>query len=207
MEVSSDTQQLQPPTTTHRHHSFMDACIGDTSLIHALQSLECGYLTAIASGTDACNAFYEHLRSVLAHAQQLIDSGRASLEVSQMMSATIRSLATIGQAFMTLEKRQKEVTTQQETTVRDILARAGYRRRRKRSTRSRKSKAGKSGKVRQLGKRSKRGRKSPVGNPKRRANAEVDGSNENSKKSRIVTAPPTDSMKFGACRDFFLSHL
>ncbi|KAJ1301574.1 hypothetical protein OPQ81_008822 [Rhizoctonia solani] len=86
----------------------------------------------------------------------------------------------------------------------------GFRRRRKRSTRSRKSKAGKSGKVRQSGKKSKRGRKSPVGNPKRRApdsQGQPGPSTESGKKSRNVTAPPTDSMKFGACRDFFLSHL
>ncbi|KAG8689033.1 hypothetical protein FRC11_004262, partial [Ceratobasidium sp. 423] len=201
----------------------MDTCIGDTGLIHALQSLECGYLNAIASGTDACNAFHEHLRSVLTYAQQLVDSGRASPELSQMLAAVSRPLAAISQAFVALEKRQMEAGVQQETIVRDILVRAGFRRRRKRSTRSRKSKAGKSGKVRQSGKKSKRGRKSPTGNPKRRVHTEVTNSTpagggsdsqskpspstENGKKSRVVTTPPTDSMKFGACRDFFLSHL
>ncbi|EUC63928.1 homeobox KN domain protein, partial [Rhizoctonia solani AG-3 Rhs1AP] len=72
-------------------------------------------------------------------------------------------------------------------------------------------KAGKNGKVRQSGKKSKRGGKSPVGNGKRRVDAKNGTQQgrkfENSKKSRNVTAPPTDSMKFGPCRDFFLSHL
>ncbi|CAE6412504.1 unnamed protein product [Rhizoctonia solani] len=177
----------------------MDACFGDIGIIHALKSLECEYLTAIAAGAQACNAFYVHLQSILAQAQQLVDAGP------------------ICAAFINFETHQLQVHNKQEAAVQDILVRGGFRRRRKRSTRSRKSKAGKAGKVRQSGKKSKRGRKSPAGNPKHRVRTEANGStpasgkpgpsNENSKKLRTVTAPPTDSMKFGACRDFFLSHL
>ncbi|KAG8689427.1 hypothetical protein FRC11_002644 [Ceratobasidium sp. 423] len=102
------------------------------------------------------------------------------------------------------------------TSLGDVFSRAGLRRRRKRTNRSHKSKAGKNGHVRKSGKKSKRGRKSPVGNPKRRVQAESSKSGSknksslqeiNAKKCRNVTAPPTDSMKFGPCRDFFLAHL
>ncbi|KDN41475.1 hypothetical protein RSAG8_07425, partial [Rhizoctonia solani AG-8 WAC10335] len=193
----------------------MNACFGDTSMIHALKSLECEYLTAITAGAEACNAFYVHLQRAFAQAQQLIDAGRASTELVHVLATVSQPLSVICHAFINFENQQLQLSGKQDAAVQDILVRSGFRRRRKRSTRSRKSKAGKSGKVRQSGKKSKRGRKSPVGNPKRRVHTEVNDSangnpgpsTENGRKSRNVTSPPTDSMKFGACRDFFLSHL
>ncbi|KAF8756057.1 hypothetical protein RHS01_04805 [Rhizoctonia solani] len=195
----------------------MDACFGDIGIIHALKSLECECLAAVASGAEACNAFYANLQTTCAQAQQLVDTGRASAELVQILGTVSHSLSVICTAFMDFEKQQLQVREKQSIAVEHILTRAGFRRRRKRSTRSRKSKVGKTGKVRQSGKKSKRGPKSPVGNPKRRVHTEASRSmpagekpgpsNESGKKLRTVTAPPTNSMKFGACRDFFLSHL
>ncbi|KAF8604092.1 hypothetical protein BDV93DRAFT_522898 [Ceratobasidium sp. AG-I] len=151
----------------------------------------------------------------MARAQQLARAGQASTGLLQVYAGVARSLAMICSHFMEVESYTG--IDKQTKAVEDLLTRAGLRRRRKRSTRSRKSKAGKNGRVRQSGKKSKRGRKSPVGNPKRRPHTEAGSSSQNKrkpamydsngKKCRTVTAPPTDSMKFGPCRDFFLSHL
>ncbi|CUA69677.1 Cingulin [Xenopus (Silurana) tropicalis] [Rhizoctonia solani] len=184
-------------------------CTGDGNLIQQLQSLEVQFLKAIGAGADACAAFSSHLETTLAQAQQRVLNGQASAALTQLLANATHPLNTICSTFMQIEHEGIQASSRQAAAIQGIFAKV-MRRRRKRSTRSRKSKAGKSGKVRQSGKKSKRGRKSPVGNPKRRVHTEVNDpglSTETGKKSRTVTAPPTDSMKFGACRDFFLSHL
>ncbi|CAE6409872.1 unnamed protein product [Rhizoctonia solani] len=189
-------------------------CTGDGNLIQQLQSLEVQFLEAIGAGVDACVAFSTHLESTLAQAEQLVLNGRASAALVQVLANATYPLNTICSSFMQIEREGIQASSRQATAIQEIFTKA-IRRRRKRSTRSRKSKAGKCGKLRQSGKKSKRGRKSPVGNPKRRVQTEASGSTngnpesstDNGRKSRNVIAPPTDSMKFGACRDFFLSHL
>ncbi|CCO28268.1 hypothetical protein BN14_02263 [Rhizoctonia solani AG-1 IB] len=181
-------------------------CVGDGDLIQQIQALEVQFLKAIGAGADACTAFSAHLESILARAQQLVLNGRASVTLAQLLANAIHPLNTICSTFMRFEREGIQASSRQATAIQEIFTNAS-RRRRKRSTRSRKSKAGKSGKVRQSGKKSKRGRKSPVGNPKHRVRTEANvstpatgkpgSSNENSKKVRTVTAPPTDSMKFG----------
>ncbi|KAF8756044.1 hypothetical protein RHS01_04801 [Rhizoctonia solani] len=169
-----------------------NGCSDDTNLAREIQSLSSRFLIAIASG---------------------VYSGTASHELSQAFSSAARPLDAISTMLTTVETQREAIPEEQGAALDEILARHGLRRRRKRSTRSRKSKAGKNGKVRQSGKKSKRGQKSPVGNPKRRVQDSTKASTQqghkfdNSKKCRNVTAPPTDSMKFGPCRDFFLSHL
>ncbi|QRW12069.1 homeobox KN domain protein [Ceratobasidium sp. AG-Ba] len=191
----------------------MDVCFDDTGLIQQLQSLEAQLLTAISAGADACFAFSVHLENILVHARQLVDTRRASPALTQVLSAVTQPLDTICTIFQRLEQEKINAMTRREEALHAVFATMN-RRRRKRSTRSRKSKAGKNGQVRQSGKKSKRGRKSPVGNPKRRVQFEVDpntskanATHGSSRKCRTVTAPPTDSMKFGPCRDFFLNHL
>ncbi|KAG9122281.1 hypothetical protein FRC07_001426, partial [Ceratobasidium sp. 392] len=193
----------------------MNACLGEADLVQQLQSLEAQLLKAISAGNDACGSFSTHLQAVLARAHHVVQSGQASPQLPQVFAATMRSLSTI-RGYI-LQTQQYPIVDDFAAKVQDVMTRAGYRRRRKRSTKSRKSKAGKAGRTRQSGKKSKRGRKSPVGNTKRRVRVEGEAStsqskrkptfDSNGKKCRTVTAPPTDSMKFGPCRDFFLSHL
>ncbi|CAE6443666.1 unnamed protein product [Rhizoctonia solani] len=195
----------------------MDISPGDFELIQQLQQLESQYLSALASGVEACNTFARHLDALLAHVRGIADLRREPCALKDALARVYQPLTMITQAFKEIDNRQIITIQRQTAAIEEAFKSNGFRRRRKRSTRSRKSKVGKSGKVRQSGKKSKRGRKSPVGNPKRRPHLDVNGptsvsgnlspSNESGKKSRTVTAPPTDSMKFGACRDFFLSHL
>ncbi|KAG9080085.1 hypothetical protein FS749_008131, partial [Ceratobasidium sp. UAMH 11750] len=197
----------------------MNGCSTDAGLIHQLQSLEAQFSNAISTGINTHDAFSGYLDNTLAQAHRLVQSGQASLQLTHVLAGVLRSLETMCRYFVQL--REYPGFDDPAKIAKELVARVGLRRRRKRSTRSRKSKAGKSGKVRQSGKKSKRGRKSPVGNPKRRVHIEDElagsskqGSSKrkptfdsNGKKCRTVTAPPTDSMKFGPCRDFFLSHL
>ncbi|CEL59953.1 hypothetical protein RSOLAG1IB_12275 [Rhizoctonia solani AG-1 IB] len=188
-------------------------CSDDTNLAREIQSLSSRFLIAIASGLDACRQFAQDLEVVLRNAREKVYSGTASPELSQAFSSAAGPLDAICTMLTNTETQRESIIQEQEAIFGEVLARHGLRRRRKRSTRSRKSKAGKNGKVRQSGKKSKRGRKSPVGNAKRRvqdstkAGTQQGRKSADSKKSRNVTAPPTDSMKFGPCRDFFLSHL
>lgn len=190
----------------------MNASPSDIRLIQELQSVEYRFLTALTSGVDACAEFSNYLQHTLAQAEQFIASGHASRQLTEVFAGATRSASTICSSFMAIEDRHLAIQNARSETITEILGRAGFRRRRKRSTRSRKSKAGKCGRVRQSGKKSKRGRKSPVGNPKRRVNpgaASTSASTNDQtglpgkstahdgKKSRTVTAPPTDSMKFG----------
>ncbi|KAG8693095.1 hypothetical protein FRC08_009328 [Ceratobasidium sp. 394] len=190
-------------------------CPDDIGLIQQLQSLESQMLAAIRGGADAYAAFAVHLKNTFAHAQQLVNTGRASPSLAQVLSTVAQPLDMICATFEQLWQEKVQIDLRMDDAFRAILTTAS-RRRRKRSTRSHKSKAGKCGRVRQSGKKSKRGRRSPVGNPKRRVQVEVDPNtskakptslDSSGKKCRTVTAPPTDSMKFGPCRDFFLSHL
>lgn len=179
-------------------------CSNDAGLIQQLQSLEAQFLKAIGTGVDACAAFSTQLEATLAQAQQLVLNGQASQGLIQVLANVVRPLGTICSTFSHFEHEKIQFCARQANAIQDIFSKV-TRRRRKRSTRSRKSKAGKCGKLRQSGKKSKRGRKSPVGNPKRRVLTEVEGSTSasanpqlsNGKRSRTVTAPPTDSMKFG----------
>ncbi|KAL5639194.1 hypothetical protein ACGC1H_006640 [Rhizoctonia solani] len=186
-------------------------CSDDTGLVRDIQSLNSRFLIAIASGLDACKQFTSDLEAVLQNAREKIYSGIASPELSQAFASAARPLDAICAMLTNVETQREAIPEEQGAAFDEILIRQGLRRRRKRTTRSRKSKAGKNGKVRQSGKKSKRGGKSPVGNGKRRVDTKTGTQQgrkfENSKKSRNVTAPPTDSMKFGPCRDFFLSHL
>ncbi|KAG9094535.1 hypothetical protein FS749_012257 [Ceratobasidium sp. UAMH 11750] len=193
----------------------MNACFNDIGLIQELQSLEPRLLTAISAGADALFAFSAHLKSTLEHAQQLVNARQASPSLVQVLPTVAPPLSRICATFESLMQESIQVSVRQKDALQVIFATV-QQRRRKRSTRSRKSKAGKCGRVRQSGKKSKRGRRSPVGNPKRRVQVEVDPNtskakptslDSSGKKCRTVTAPPTDSMKFGPCRDFFLSHL
>ncbi|KAF8701472.1 hypothetical protein RHS03_06517, partial [Rhizoctonia solani] len=190
-----------------------NGCSDDTNLAREIQSLSSQFLIAIASGLDACRQFAQGLEVVLRNARERVYSGTASPELSQAFSSAAGPLDAICTMLMNTETQRESIIQEQEVIFDEVLARHGLRRRRKRSTRSRKSKAGKNGKVRQSGKKSKRGQKSPVGNPKRRVQDSAKTGTQqgpkfdNSKKCRNVTAPPTDSMKFGPCRDFFLSHL
>ncbi|KAG9087143.1 hypothetical protein FRC06_002708 [Ceratobasidium sp. 370] len=216
----------------------MNDCFDDIGLTQQLQSLEAQLLTAIRAGAEAYAAFSVHLKSVLTHTQQLVNTRQASPSVAQLLSAVAQPLNIICAAFEHLERERIQATARQADSLQSVFTTIN-RRRRRRSTRSRKSKAGKCGRVRQSGKKSKRGRRSPVGNPKRRVQVEVDPNtskakptalDSSGKKCRTVTAPPTDSMKFGKpplprvvafmyneltsshnslgpCRDFFLSHL
>ncbi|KAG8723677.1 hypothetical protein FRC09_002271 [Ceratobasidium sp. 395] len=216
----------------------MSTCFNDIGLIQQLQSLESRLLTAIRAGVDAYAAFSTDLESTLAHAQNLVNTGHASPQLTQILSTIAHPLARICATFEYLGQERMKAVVRQEGALQAVLSTIN-RRRRKRSTRSRKSKAGKNGRVRQSGKKSKRGRRSPVGNPKRRVQLEVEANTSKArptvldasgKKCRTVTAPPTDSMKFGQfipsrlpafmyseltsshnslgpCRDFFLSHL
>ncbi|QRV83334.1 homeobox KN domain protein [Ceratobasidium sp. AG-Ba] len=188
----------------------MNACSADAGLIQQLQSLEAQFSSAISAGTNAHDAFSGYLDNTLAQAHRLVQSGQASLQLTHVLSGVLRSLETMCRYFVQLQEYPG--FSDPTKVAQDLVMRAGLRRRRKRSTR--KSKAGKNGRVRQSGKKSKRGHKSPVGNGKRRVRVEDEASgskkkksSDNSKKSRTVTAPPTDSMKFGPCRDFFLNHL
>jgi hypothetical protein len=190
----------------------MDTCFSST-LIQQLRSLESQFLTVYASGADGeCNAFSTHFKSTLAHARQVVFSGHGPPGFAELVSEVSQSFGMIFHSVQELEDQSSSRTNSRVLMVRDMCVRAGLRRRRKRSTRSRKSKAGKSGRVWQSGKKSKRGRKSPVGNPKRRVQLEVEGETSTStnpskrkpttldssgRKCRTVTAPPTDSMKFG----------
>ncbi|KAG9084101.1 hypothetical protein FRC06_004206 [Ceratobasidium sp. 370] len=197
----------------------MNHCLGEAELIQQLQSLEAQFSKAIVAGNDACNPFFTYLQNTLSRAHHLVQSGQSSHQLPQVFAGAVRSLNAMCGHLAQAE--QYLALNNQADKVQEIMTRAGFRRRRKRSTRSRKSKAGKNGRVRQSGKKSKRGRKSPVGNPKRRVRVEDEAAgstkqsqtkrkptfDSNGKKCRTVTAPPTDSMKFGPCRDFFLSHL
>ncbi|CAE6497841.1 unnamed protein product [Rhizoctonia solani] len=191
----------------------VNGCSDDTNLVREIQSLNSRFLIAIASGIDACKQFAQDLEVVLRNAREKVYSGTASPELSQAFTSAAGPLDAICTMLTNTETQRETILQEQEVIFGEVLARHGLRRRRKRTTRSRKSKTGKNGKVRQSGKKSKRGRKSPVGNAKRRVQDSTKGGthqgrkSENSKKSRNVTAPPTDSMKFGPCRDFFLSHL
>ncbi|KAG8764431.1 hypothetical protein FRC12_008104, partial [Ceratobasidium sp. 428] len=193
----------------------MNTYFDDTRLIQQIQSLESQLLAAIRTGDDACAAFSNQLEGVFAEAQQLVNTGHASPRLIQMLPAVARPLDMICATFERLLQEKIQVDARQKEALQGIFSTVS-RRRHKRSTRSRKSKAGKNGRVRQSGKKSKRGRRSPVGNPKRRVQLEVEANTSKArptvldasgKKCRTVTAPPTDSMKFGPCRDFFLSHL
>ncbi|KAH7304117.1 hypothetical protein B0J17DRAFT_725878 [Rhizoctonia solani] len=187
----------------------VNGCSDDTNLVREIQSLNSRFLIAIASGIDACKQFAQDLEVVLRNAREKVYSGIASPELSQAFTSAAGPLDAICTMLTNTETQRETILQEQEVIFGEVLARHGLRRRRKRTTRSRKSKTGKTGKVRQSGKKSKRGRKSPVGNAKRRVqdSTKQGRKSENSKKSRNVTAPPTDSMKFGPCRDFFLSHL
>ncbi|KAG9078251.1 hypothetical protein FS749_009773, partial [Ceratobasidium sp. UAMH 11750] len=185
----------------------MNHCLGEAELIQQLQSLEAQFSKAIVAGNDACNPFFTYLQNTLGHAHHLVQSGQSSHQLPQVFAGTVRSLnAMCGHLA---QVQQYLASNNQTDKVQEIMTRAGFRRRHKRSTRSRKSKAGKNGRVRQSGKKSKRGRKSPVGNPKRRVRVEDEASgstkhgsqakrkptfDSNGKKCRTVTAPPTDSM-------------
>ncbi|KAG9121097.1 hypothetical protein FRC07_003089, partial [Ceratobasidium sp. 392] len=195
----------------------MNACSADAGLVQQLQSLEAQFSNAISTGFNTHDAFSGYLENTLAQAHRLVQSGQASLQLTHVLAGVLRSLETMCRYFIQLQECPG--FDDPAKVAKDLIARVGLRRRRKRSTRSRKSKAGKNGRVRQSGKKSKRGRKSPVGNAKRRVRVEDEASgstkqskrkptfDSNGKKCRTVTAPPTDSMKFGPCRDFFLSHL
>lgn len=187
----------------------MNACLNEAALIQQLQSLECQLSNAISAGIDAYSAFSAHLDNVLSQGRQLVHSGQASPALTQVLSSVVKPLTTICAVFTRFEEEKLRVGARQADGLKTILTQVS-RRRRKRSTRSRKSKAGKNGRVRQSGKKTKRGRKSPVGNPKRRVQAEAESStsglqnkrnpttfDSSGKKCRTVTAPPTDSMKFG----------
>ncbi|KAG8750438.1 hypothetical protein FRC11_010410, partial [Ceratobasidium sp. 423] len=150
----------------------MDISPGDFELIQQLQQLETQYLSALALGVGACITFDRHLKGILAHAQSVVDSRRESCALKDVLARVCQPLAKISQAFIDMENRQLSTAERQTAAIQDAFQSNGFRRRRKRSTRSRKSKAGKCGKLRQSGKKSKRGRKSPVGNPKRRAHTE-----------------------------------
>lgn len=208
--TSTPSRPTPTPTPTD---TIMNACSGDAGIIQQLQSLESRFLSAISSGVDACSAFSVQLESTLAKAQQLVHSGQASSSLLHLLATFARPLNIICSTFVRFEHEKIQVGERQANGIQEIFTRVS-RRRRKRSTRSRKSKAGKNGRVRQSGKKSKRGRKSPVGNPKRRVQAEAESStsgtnhglqskpkptmlDSNGKRCRTVTAPPTDSMKFG----------
>ncbi|CAE6525778.1 unnamed protein product [Rhizoctonia solani] len=189
-----------------------NGCSDDTDLIREIQSLNSRFLVAIAAGLDACKQFTTDLEAVLRNVRERVYSGSASHELSQAFASASRPLDAICTMLTNVETQREAIPEEQGAAFDEILTRHGLRRRRKRSTRSRKSKAGKNGKIRQSGKKSKRGRKSPAGNAKRRVDTSKAGTqqgrrDENNKKCRNVTAPPTDSMKFGPCRDFFLAHL
>ncbi|KAF8593047.1 hypothetical protein BDV93DRAFT_612364 [Ceratobasidium sp. AG-I] len=190
----------------------MNSCSSEVVLIQQLQSLECQMSNSISAGVDAYAAFSNHLEHVLSQGRQLVQTGQASLKFSQVLAGVIKPLDSICSVFTRFEQERLRVGARQAEALKDIFGRVS-RRRRKRSTRSRKSKAGKNGRVRQSGKKSKRGRRSPVGNPKRRVPAEAESStsganhglqgkqkpttfDSNGKRCRTVTAPPTDSMKF-----------
>ncbi|CAE6419049.1 unnamed protein product [Rhizoctonia solani] len=208
----------------------MDIHSSDADLILELRGLETHLLRACASGVDAYTRFATRLEGTLQRAHQRLPHSNAPEVLAQVMNAATRSCTSICIAFSTLEDQFVVAAEKQTAAIQDMFARAGFKRRRKRAAHSRKSKAGKNGRMRQSGKKSKRGRKSPVGNPKRRApdsQGNPGPSTDNGRKSRNVIAPPTDSMKFGesksgafymleltstpnppgACRDFFLSHL
>ncbi|GAB1528569.1 hypothetical protein RhiTH_011763, partial [Rhizoctonia solani] len=184
----------------------MDVHSPDADIVLELQDLEAHLLRACASGPDAYTSFTALLENTLQRAQQRLSHSNAPESLAQLMNAAIRSCTSICVAFSALEDQFTVSAQRQTVAIQDMFTRAGFKRRRKRATRSHKSKVGKTGKVRQSGKKSKRGPKSPVGNPKRRLPAGINGpasasgkpgpSNENGKKLRTVTAPPTDSMKF-----------
>ncbi|CAE6412549.1 unnamed protein product [Rhizoctonia solani] len=190
----------------------MDICSSDTDIISELWCLQSRFLESLNSGVNAYKTVADHLKATFERARQCLVQSRSPAALAQVMAVVARTCLTYTQL-------EEDSITMQETfatSINDVFTRAGLRRRRKRTNRSHKSKAGKNGHVRKSGKKSKRGRKSPVGNPKRRAQGESSklGSKSkssvqdiNSKKCRNVTAPPTDSMKFGPCRDFFLAHL
>lgn len=185
----------------------MNICSSEDDLIQQLRLLECQFHDAIRAGADSYSTFSVHLKKILGHVQQLKHVGQASSSLLQVHAGVTRALTIICSHFIEVENGIN--LDGQRQAVRELLVRSGFRRRHKRSTRSRKSKAGKNGRVRQSGKKSKRGRKSPVGNPKRRVSTEPEPSSSgaknkrkpiydsNGKKCRTVTAPPTDSMKFG----------
>ncbi|CAE7145014.1 unnamed protein product [Rhizoctonia solani] len=188
----------------------MDTCSSDTDIISELWCLQSRFLESLNSGVSAYKAVGDQLKATFDRARQCLVQSRAPAALAQAMAVVARTCLTYTQ----LEEDGIAMEENLTTSINDVFTRAGLRRRRKRTNRSHKSKAGKNGNVRKSGKKSKRGRKSPVGNPKRRAHAETSKSGKkstildiNGKKCRNVTAPPTDSMKFGPCRDFFLAHL
>jgi hypothetical protein len=187
----------------------MDTCSSDTDIISELWCLQSRFLEALNSGVDAYKAVADQLKATFGRARQCLIHSHSPTALAQVMAVVARTCLTYTQ----LEEDNLAMEENLATSIKDVFTRAGLRRRRKRSTRSHKSKAGKSGRVRRSGKKSKRGHKSPVGNPKRRVYTEAEASTSksshsskrklvtqenNGKKCRNVTAPPTDSMKFGA---------
>ncbi|CUA77156.1 Microtubule-associated protein 1B [Rhizoctonia solani] len=187
----------------------MDTCSNDTDIISELWCLQSRFLESLNSGVSAYKAIGDQLKATFDRARQCLVQSHAPAALAQAMAIVARTCLTYTQ----LEEDSIAMEENLATSINDVFTRGGLRRRRKRANRSHKSKAGKNGHVRKSGKKSKRGRKSPVGNPRRRAETSKSGSKKssiqdiNGKKSRNVTAPPTDSMKFGPCRDFFLAHL
>ncbi|KAJ1301571.1 hypothetical protein OPQ81_008819 [Rhizoctonia solani] len=188
----------------------MDTCSSDTDIISELLCLQSRFLEALNSGISAYKAIGDQLKATFERARQCLVQSPSPTALAQAMVVVARTCLTYTQ----LEEDSISMEETLTTSISDVFSRAGLRRRRKRTNRSHKSKGGKNGHVRKSGKKSKRGRKSPVGNPKRRVQTESSKSgskhksqDSNGKKCRNVTAPPTDSMKFGPCRDFFLAHL
>ncbi|KDN41479.1 hypothetical protein RSAG8_07429, partial [Rhizoctonia solani AG-8 WAC10335] len=191
----------------------MDTCSNDTDII-------------------AYKAVGDQLKATFDRARRCLVQSHAPAALAQVMAVVARTCLTYTQ----LEEDSIAMEENLTTSINDVFTRAGLRRRRKRTNRSHKSKAGKNGHVRKSGKKSKRGRKSPVGNPKRRGHTETSKSGSkkssmldiNGKKCRNVTSPPTalhlvclvcspnlvvgvrlnlTLLPVGPCRDFFLAHL